>query len=301
MTSETLAIQLFGPLVVANGEQRLGARDFSGVKPKQVLEILLAARGRRVPKDRLAEMLWSTELPQNVTAALATYVSVLRSALGAAGRSGRELVVTETEAYRFAVENADVDLDRFDRLAERAAGAPTGEKRRLLEEALALVRGDVLEDEPYADWVEDIRGTYRQRVLAARLDAADAALAERDLEVALRHGEAAVTIDGFSERGHRLAMLALYALGRQHEALNAYTSLRRRLADDLGLEPMPATRALHASVLRHEDVNELLPRPAGSPRCHSWLPCAPPSRRSPHLERSRRGRAHCAQARRRRR
>jgi DNA-binding SARP family transcriptional activator len=55
-------------------------------------------------------------------------------------------------------------------------------------------------------------------------------------------------------------MLALYALGRQHEALDVYLRLRRRLDDDLGLGPMPATKALHASVLRQEDVNELLPR-----------------------------------------
>jgi DNA-binding SARP family transcriptional activator len=256
-----LAVQLFGPLVVANGERRVGPRDFSGVKPRQVLEILLAARGRRVPKDRLAEMLWSKELPQNMTGALATYVSVLRRALEAMGQPGRDLVVTETEAYRFAVENADLDLDRFDRLAEQATAAPTGEKRRLLDEALALVHGDVLEDEPYADWAEDIRATYRARVLAAHLDASEAALAERDHDAALRHSEAAAAIDGYCERAHRLAMLALYALGRQHEALDVYLRLRRHLDDDLGLEPMPATKALHASVLRQEDVNELLPRP----------------------------------------
>jgi DNA-binding SARP family transcriptional activator len=262
---DTLAVQLFGPLVVANGERRLGPGDFSGVKPKQVLEILLAARGRRVPKDRLAEMLWSRDLPQNVTAALATYVSVMRRALAATGRPGRDLVVTETEAYRFAVENAEVDLDRFDRILERASTAATGEKRRLLDEALALVHGDVLEDEPYADWVEDIRATYRARVLSAHLDAGEAALAERDHEAALRQSEAAIALDGFSERAHRLAMLALYALGRQHEALDRYRQLHRRLDDDLGLAPMPATNALHASVLRHEDLNQLLPRPAGPP------------------------------------
>jgi DNA-binding SARP family transcriptional activator len=260
---ETLAVQLFGPLVVASGERRLGPRDFSGVKPKQVLEILLAARGRRVPKDRLGEMLWPKDLPQNVTAALATYVSVMRRALEATGRRGRDLVVTETEAYRFAVENADVDLDRFDQMLGRAAAAPTGEKRRLLDDALALVHGEVLEDEPYADWAEDIRATYRARVLAARLDAAEAALAERDRDAALRHAEAAVAIDGFSERGHRLAMLALYSLGRQHEALDGYRRLRCRLAHDLGLEPMPATNALHTSILRHEDVDALLPRSTG--------------------------------------
>jgi len=260
---EPLAVQLFGPLALAHGERRLGTSDFSGVKPRQVLGILLAARGRRVPKDRLGEMLWPGQLPQNVTATLATYVSVLRRTLEAA--SGRDLVVTETEAYRFAVEDADLDLDQFDRLARQASAAPTGEKRRLLDDALALVHGDVLEDEPYADWAQEIRTTYRARVLTAHLDACEAALAERDHDAALRHGEAAIAIDGFGERAHRLSMLALYALGRQHEALDVYLRLRRRLDDELGIEPMPETKKLHAAVLRHEDVNELLPRPAGPP------------------------------------
>jgi DNA-binding SARP family transcriptional activator len=262
---ETLAVQLFGPLALANGERRLGPGDFSGVKPRQVLEILLAARGRRVPKDRMGEMLWPKELPQNLAATLATYVSVLRRTLEAVGTSGRDLVVTETEAYRFAVEHADLDLDRFDRLAARANGAPTREKRRLLDEALALVHGDVLEDEPYAGWTEDIRATYRARVLAAHLDASEAALAERDHDAALSHSEAAIAVDGFGERAHRLAMLALYALGRQHEALDVYLRLRRNLDDRLGLQPMPETKTLHAAVLRHEDVNELLPRPTSPP------------------------------------
>jgi DNA-binding SARP family transcriptional activator len=258
--SDNFAVQLFGALTIAHGEQRVGPRDFSGVKPRQVLEILLAARGRRVPTDRLGELLWPKDLPRNVTASLATYVSVLRRTLEAVGTCGRDLIVTETETYRFAVDKADLDLDRFDRLVTQAGDAPTAERRRLLEQALALAQGDVLEDEPYAEWAEDIRTTYRARVLAAHLDAADAALAERDHDAALRHGEAAIAIDGFGERAHRLAMLALYALGRQHEALDVYLRLRGHLAGGLGLEPMPETKALHASVLRQEDVDELLPR-----------------------------------------
>ena len=77
-----------------------------------------------------------------------------------------------------------------------------------------LVRGEVLEDEPYAAWALDLRGSYQGRVLGARLDAADAALAELDFAAALAHTEAAAALDRFSERAHRTEMLALYALGR---------------------------------------------------------------------------------------
>jgi SARP family transcriptional regulator, regulator of embCAB operon len=145
-------IRLFGPLSIEAGPRNLGPSDLGGTRPKQVLEILLAARGHRVPTDRIAELLWGGERPQNVPGSLQTFVSVLRRHLAEDGERARELVVTEPEAYRFATELVALDLDCFDRLLERSAREPTDRARRALEHALDLVRGDVLEDEPYTTW-----------------------------------------------------------------------------------------------------------------------------------------------------
>lgn len=254
-------IRLFGPLAIEDGSRSLGPRDLGGVRPKQVLEILLAARGHRVPVDRLADLIWGEEQPQNVTGSLQTFVSMLRRHLSSDRDRARELVVTETEAYRFATELVSFDLDCFDELLERSAREPTRVARASLEQAIALVRGEVLEDEPYATWALDVRGSYRGRVLGAHLEAADAALAELDYEPALAHAEAAAGLDRFSERAQRLAMLALYALGRQHDALGRYRSFRTMLDEELGLDPAPETRALESAILRQEDASQLLPRP----------------------------------------
>ncbi len=253
-------IHLFGPLSIERCGVSLGPRDLGGTRPKQVLEILLAARGHLVPTDRLAELLWGDERPRNVAGSLQTFVSVLRRHLTSHPERARELVVTETEAYRFATDLVELDLDRFDELLERSAHEPTGRAREALEQALDLVRGEVLEDEPYASWAVDLRGSYQGRVLGARLDAADAALAELDFAAALAHTEAAAALDRFSERAHRSEMLALYALGRTHEALGRYRTYRMRLDQELGLEPTAETRTLEAAVIRQEDVCALLPR-----------------------------------------
>ena len=254
-------IRLFGSLEIEDGDRRLGPGDLGGARPKQVLEILLAARGHRVPTDRIAELIWGERRPKDDAASIQTFVSVLRRHLVTDRDRARQLVVTEQEAYRFATDLVELDLDRFDQLVERSSREPTRQARRSLEQALALVRGEVLEDEPYALWAHDLRGSYQGRVLGARLEAADAALAERDFDAALTHSEAATTLDRFSERAHRTAMLALYALGRQHDALARYRTLRSLLAEELGLEPTPETRALEAAMLRQEDVHSLLPRP----------------------------------------
>ena len=257
----SLVIRLFGSLAIEDGARTLGPRDLGGARPKQVLEILLAARGHRVATDRLAELVWPEQRPQNTVGSLQTFVSALRRHLTQDRERARELVVTEAEAYRFATDLVDFDLDRFDGLVERSAGEPTRMARHSLEQALALVRGELLEDEPYAVWAQDLRGTYQGRVLGARLDAADAALAELDYADAMTHAGAAAALDRFSERAQRTSMLALYALGRQHEALQVYRRFRALIDGELGLEPAAQTRALHSAILRQEDVRALLPRP----------------------------------------
>ena len=258
---DRLAIKLFGALEIVDGERVLSPRDLGGVRPKQLLEILIAARGHHVPTDRIAELIWDTRPPCDIAASIQTFVSVLRRRLVDDRDRARMLVVTEAEAYRFATDRVDLDLDRFDELLENSAREPTRAARRSLEQALSLVRGEVLEDEPYALWAQDLRGSYQGRLLGARLDAADAALAELDVAAALAHAEAATTLDRFSERAQRLTMLALYALGRQHEALDRYRAYRIRLDEELGLEPTAETRALEAAVIRQEEVRSLLPRP----------------------------------------
>lgn len=254
-----MQIRLFGSISVEGPGGPLGVRDFGGVKPKQILEILVAARGHPVPKDRLAHLLWNERLPRNVSGALETYISVLRRKLAPDGREGHQLVVTAPEAYRFAVEHADIDLDRFDDLVDRSRQAPRGVARRYLELALELARGDVLEDEPYAEWAESLREQYRERVVQATLDCARAALQGRDYEAALEHAEAACSTDRFNEAAHRLAMVAYYALGRQRDALDVFTRCRRLLDEELGVEPTQETRDLHVAVLRQADLAVLLP------------------------------------------
>jgi DNA-binding SARP family transcriptional activator len=254
-------IRLFGPIEVRKGQPCLGPRDLGGTKAKQVLEVLLLARGHIVAKDRLADQLWGEALPKRAIAALENHVSVLRHRLGGDGRE-RDLVVTESGGYRLAAERVDLDLDRFDERITAAGKTGTRMARKLLSQAVqAGARGDVLEDEPYAEWAEEPRRTYRARLLGVHLDAAEAALAERDTKAAIDYALAAMAIDPYAERAHRLAMLAHYAQGDQRESLACYQRLRSLLAEELGLEPTPQTRQVQAAILAQEDPVSLLPRP----------------------------------------
>ncbi|WP_067833266.1 ATP-binding protein, partial [Actinomadura kijaniata] len=108
---------------------------------------------------------------------------------------------------------------------------------------------------------------------AARLEGLRwAALEERvdaDLELG-RHAElipeleALAADDPLREPLRGRLIRALYAAGRQADALAEYASVKRELADALGVDPSPDLEALHLSVLR-QDPALRAPRPP-SPR-----------------------------------
>ena len=258
---ETLVrIRLFGPISVQAGDTVLGPREFGGIKPKQIFEILLLERGHPVPKDRLAEWLWGDALPRNVAATLETYISNIRSAFGPS-RIGHRLVVTERDAYRLDGRSARSTSTCSTGSSPAASRArPCGPS---LESALELARGEVLEDEPWAEWAEPVRERYRRATLRARLDLAELLLALRDFPAAALHAELALAQEALDERAVRLTMLARYAMGRQGEALDAYRQCRAALAKDLGLEPTPETKGLEAAMLRQEALESLLPPHGG--------------------------------------
>ncbi|MFP5394460.1 MAG: BTAD domain-containing putative transcriptional regulator, partial [Gammaproteobacteria bacterium] len=87
-----------------------------------------------------------------------------------------------------------------------------------------------------------------------------AALEDRtDADLALgRHGELVAELQALveehplRERLRARLMLALYRSGRQAEALDVYRDGRRRLVDELGVEPGPELRELEAAILRHD-------------------------------------------------
>ena len=181
--------------------------------------------------------------------------------------------MTERGAYRFAVERAMIDIDRFDELLARAGRAATDAARRSLTDALALAPAEVLARRAVRRWPRNCED-YRGRVIGANLEAADAALIARDFRASLTHAQAATRMDRFSERAHRTEMLALYAMGRDHEALEAYRRLRCLLVGELDWSQAPKPRA-QAAILRQDEVSSLLPRPTREMQLrssgHPWL------------------------------
>lgn len=255
MAARGLSIGVLGPLAVTCGGRVLGRRELGG-RPAQVLGVLLVHRGQPVPKPRIAELVWGARLPADPMRTLEANVSVLRARLGAA----REALHSEPGAYRFALDGAALDLDRFDDLVDRAATAADAQRAALRREALALVRGELLADEPYAEWALPLRDVYAERVLRLLLDLAEDHLALGEPTAALPYLHRVLAAQPARERAHRLLVAAHYAAGDQDRALQAYERCRRVLDEELGVRPLAETERVYLAVLGQEPVDAVLPR-----------------------------------------
>ena len=230
---------ILGPLEVVEDVTQV---DLGGAKQRALLAVLLLHANEIVSTDRIIDALWEDEPPETVRKTLQVYVSRLRKALG------KERLETKVPGYRLRVAEDELDLERFQRLAEKEP-----------REALALWRGPPL--------AELAHQRFAQTEIA-RLEELRLACLERRIEEDLEQGmhgalvgelEQLVREHPLRERLRGQLMLALYRSGRQAEALEAYQDARHALTDELGIEPSQELRELQQAILRQDSSVELVP------------------------------------------
>ncbi|GIH28811.1 SARP family transcriptional regulator [Acrocarpospora phusangensis] len=270
--------------MVAGGE----VTTIGGARLRALLVRLALDAGRVVTLDQLAHALWGDAAPADRANALQSLVSRLRRALPAAeplrsAPGGYRLDVPKDDVDLHRFERLAAEGRRG--LAE---GDPAT-ALALLDDALGLWRGRPLADLAEAPFADAAISRLDEAWLSATEDRIEACLAlGSSAEPALGStagsswaagpapgspagiaglaGVAGLTPSSpvglaaevaelaaehpLRERLRGLLMRALCAEGRQAEALAGYEEFRRRLADELGVDPGPALQQTYLTVLR---------------------------------------------------
>ena len=260
-----LDIGLLGPLQVRD---ETGNPVHVGGRQLRVLLTLLALdAGRVVPVASLAGQLWPEDPPGNPGNALQTLVSRLRAELRQAGAG--DVIESHPAGYRLAVPPGAVDVMAFEELAAQGrralADGDAGGAVRVLRDALLTWRGEPLADAAGSDFADAAAAKLtelRASVLADRIEA-DLALGEAASLV----GELRVLLsaDPLAERPRAQLMRALYAAGRQAEAIAVYHEGRELLADQLGVDPSAQLEHVYLGILRGGEQAGAAARPPARP------------------------------------
>ena len=239
-----MEFRILGLLEVADGPRSIELR---GSKLRTLLAVLLLHVNEVVSADALMEALWGDLAPDSAANTLQGYVSQLRKALGAGA------ILTRSPGYVLNVPAETIDAVRFERMLKEGQDALAGDDPAvaagILADALELWRGQALADFAFDSLAQvDIARLEELRLVATEhLVEADLALGRHDELVGRLRS--LVENHPLRERLWSQLVLALYRSGRQAEALRALAEVRRRLGEELGIEPGVGLRRLEEDVL----------------------------------------------------
>ena len=237
----------------ANGT-RVDEQRFPGRQGRILFAYLAAQKGRPIPRDELAELLWGEELPATWEKALRVLMTKLRTLLTECGIDGAAALTSAFGCYQLTLPaGAWIDVHAAAVAVERAEAALTAgdldDARAQASNASELARRVFLPGEE-GPWVEDQRRDLRDILVRALECLRDAALAKGEFGEAVRYADEVTELEPFRESSYRALMQAHAAAGDPAEALRVYERCRRFLADELGAYPSPESEAVYLELLR---------------------------------------------------
>jgi DNA-binding SARP family transcriptional activator len=211
-----------------------------------------------ISKDRLIRAIWDEKPPATVREQVQICISALRQQIMAA--EGRQLIETRRPGYLITVDEGALDAQVFEtHFADGRSALAAGDPRRAAVEyrsALALWRGQAL---------SGVSSRLVQQGVA-HLNERRLTVLEECLSCELRAGMhhdligelySLVEEHPLRERLKALLMAALYAAGRQAEALEVYHLARRMMIQELGIEPGNELQRLQHAILDGSLAQEL--------------------------------------------
>lgn len=261
-----LHFAVLGPLEVTRAGERL---PLGGRQQRVVLALLLAHPGTVVSVGRFGDAIWGEQTPSGFVTTLQTYVFHLRAVLEPGREHGApwKVLVTEPGGYRIDTRGSIVDAELFESLVQAGREAlgrdAYDEASAELARGLGLWRGEALADVADLGFAVPVAARLEEMRLIAHELRIEAELALGRHTAVLPEIHRLVAEHPLQEKFEAQRMMALYRLGRQAEALAAYRELRRRLDDELGIEPSPPLQRLHQAVLVQDPALDW--RPAAAP------------------------------------
>jgi len=233
-------LRVLGPIQLTAGDGTPIHSVLQQTKRSALLAFLAAGPEHGRTRSEIIDLFWQDRDEGGARHALSQAVYYLRRSLG------QDAIELHADRVALNPELVEVDLFMFRR---RLASGD-------LEDAVALVRGDLLEHFPsvpgFEQWLDSARESVRQQVLSALDRLWQSASAAGDHARAIEWAERARQIAPYDEIPVHRVLTSLIADGQIVRAREAFERFATALKRDLDLEPSAAT----AAILQEIEVSQ---------------------------------------------
>jgi|tagenome__1003787_1003787.scaffolds.fasta_scaffold20846560_1 DNA-binding SARP family transcriptional activator len=259
--SRTVIFKLIGSVGVVSKGRLLAIQ---GGRQRTLLATLLINSGKVVTKEQFFEELWEGRPAAKANNALQALVTRLRKLLRATfgEEFARERLITLPTGYVLHADTEEIDAKLFEHLvglAHAELATNPVRARDLLTEALELWDGPVLEGVAGGPLCHSSVLHYEESRLSAIEDKFHACIAAGIQGGVISELKKMAMLYPWRERLAEMLMIALYRSGRQADALREYNIVRRRLVDELGMEPSAMLQDRMQAILNHDPSLDLVP------------------------------------------
>ncbi len=247
-------VYTLGAFAAFKGDAPIPANSWRRAKARQLFQLLLTYRHTALDRDQILEHLWPGMEPAAAGRNFKVTLNTLYQVLEPDRPPGADSAFVQRDGTAYCLrQGADLwlDAERFAALVTQARAAGHESPARampLLEEAVALYRGDYLPDALYEAWA----AAERERLAVMFLGAADR-LAEHYLDggrfaPAIEIAHRILAADNCWERAYRHLMIAYHHLGDRGQVARVYQRCVQTLRDELDVPPTAETAALFAEL-----------------------------------------------------
>jgi DNA-binding SARP family transcriptional activator len=234
-----LYISALGPLEIDLDGERIDG-PWLEQRPGQLLKYLVCERHRPASADRITAALWP-QADARAVGRVRYFVHKLRDALEPGrGRGHSSFVVGSGRGYALHKAHVRLDVDDFEqRISAGMSAFARGDyavATDLLTRGLALYRGELLADEPYAVWAFAERDRLRDMAGRAMRVLFDQLHQAGDLHGADGHIRRLIEFEPYDLNLQRHYVELSLRLGRRGEAQRRYAELRQRMLHEFDEE-----------------------------------------------------------------
>jgi len=267
----TIRVRLLGPFSVSSGSRAAG--PWPRPSARRLCELVLVSPGRRVTRDLACEELFPGLDPRAAARSVSKALSMARGTLAGLGQPAASLLAADLD-HIWASPAAEIDAETHEQALREALALDPGQARDGKLAAALAEQGELLADEPYADWAlrprERLAALRQEARLALARDRARGAGQSRP-EAVLAAFQACFEHDPVSEEAAGALVRAYFAHGHPELAVRAYERCRTALAE-LGLGPSPWFEEVYATAAFEAG---LPPAPAAARASAARAPAGP--------------------------
>jgi ATP/maltotriose-dependent transcriptional regulator MalT/DNA-binding SARP family transcriptional activator len=238
-----IAIESLGAFRVLRDGRPVAVAEWQSKKARDLLKMLVARRGRPVPRESLIEALWPDQDPGPLGNRFSVALTTVRTVLDPERESPADhFLIADKNTVALDVDHIELDLVRF--LSEVEAGrrleraGRTSEAIDRFRAAAGLYGGDFLAEDPFEEWSIALRDEAQAAYLSVIRILATASAADGDDAAATGFFLRILERDPYDETAHLRLVEVLLGAGRHGEARRRYGVYQARM-EEIGVEATP--------------------------------------------------------------